>query len=213
VTSAPRVAFLSASVPDPNRWDASFDPFEITDAVVAFASAFLSAGWTLVTAAHPTIAPLILHVGGGLRTLQDVGQVRLYQSDLFQGSLPEATLTLAEQDFVTIVWTSKVEGDEPQYGRWDDSLLAMRRQMFTDNEIEAAIFVGGMEGITDEWALLAQLRPSAGRFPIWGPGGASAGLSPPTELAEELTTSRLYPFLAEVVLDYLRRRPPQLPVS
>jgi hypothetical protein len=62
-----RTLFLSASIPDPERWDGEFDALAITDAVVALARTFLSAGWRLVTAAHPTIAPLLLYVAGAPR--------------------------------------------------------------------------------------------------------------------------------------------------
>lgn len=201
-----RVVFLSASVPDSERWSRPFDPFEITDAVVAFTGAFLTAGWTLVTAAHPTIAPLILRVGSGLRTLQAPGLVRLYQSELFREKVPAVTLELADQDFASLVWTPSHDGDEPEPGRWDRSLATMRRQMFDENEIDAAVFIGGMEGITAEWDLLEEVRPAASRIPIGGAGGSAADLSPPEPLTTELSKSRLYPFLAELVLDHLTGR-------
>ena len=54
--------FLGGSIPDPGRWEGHFDAREITDATVAAARAILYAGGTLVTGAHPTIAPLILYV-------------------------------------------------------------------------------------------------------------------------------------------------------
>jgi hypothetical protein len=201
-----RVVFLSASVPDSERWSRPFDPFEITDAVVAFTGAFLTAGWTLVTAAHPTIAPLILRVGSGLRTLQAPGVVRLYQSELFREKVPAVTLELAARDFASLVWTPAHDGDEPEPGSWDRSLAAMRRQMFEENEIDAAVFIGGMEGITTEWELLGRIHPTASRFPIRGAGGSAADLSPPEALAAELSESRLYPFLAELVLERLTER-------
>ena len=55
-----RALFLSASIPDPERWSGPFDALEVTDAVVALARASLTRGYALVTAAHPTIAPLLL---------------------------------------------------------------------------------------------------------------------------------------------------------
>jgi hypothetical protein len=57
-----RAIFLSASIPDPERWTGYFDVREITDAVVAGSRALLTAGAILVTATHPTIAPLLLYI-------------------------------------------------------------------------------------------------------------------------------------------------------
>ena len=61
---AGRAVFLSASIPDQSRWHGEFDVREITDAVVAASRAVLTADGVLVTAAHPTIAPLLLYVAG-----------------------------------------------------------------------------------------------------------------------------------------------------
>ena len=52
---AGRALFLLGVHPDPKRWDGEFDPLAITDAVVAVAREFLSAGWGFITAMHPTI--------------------------------------------------------------------------------------------------------------------------------------------------------------
>src|ERR1700692_4396104 len=87
---AERSLFLSASIPDPQRWDGEFDALAITDAVVALARVFLTAGWRLVCAAHPTIAPLLLYVAA---EIPDRGErrVSIYQSMLFEDVLPTAT--------------------------------------------------------------------------------------------------------------------------
>src|SRR5207248_3048115 len=82
--------FISASIPDPTRWEGDFDAFEITDAVVALARACLTAGFRLVTAAHPTIAPLLLYVAAEFPAAPSP-RVVVYQSDLFADVLPSAT--------------------------------------------------------------------------------------------------------------------------
>jgi hypothetical protein len=41
--------FVSASIPDPRRWEGEFDALEITDAVVALARTFLTAGFRVNT--------------------------------------------------------------------------------------------------------------------------------------------------------------------
>src|SRR5690242_534250 len=85
-----RSLFVSASIPDPERWDGEFDALEITDAVVSLARVFLTAGWRLVTAAHPTIAPLLLYVAAELSVEGD-RRISIYQSELFSEILPAAT--------------------------------------------------------------------------------------------------------------------------
>src|SRR5258706_5370238 len=59
---AGRNVFLSSGIPDPAQWAGSFYAMEIAHAVVACARAVLSYGGTLLTAAHPTIAPLLLYL-------------------------------------------------------------------------------------------------------------------------------------------------------
>ena len=82
--------FVSASIPDPERWDGEFDALEITDAVVSLARTFLTAGFRLVTAAHPTIAPLLLYVAAEFPSAA-TERVAIYQSELFTDVLPAAT--------------------------------------------------------------------------------------------------------------------------
>lgn len=205
---APFEVFISASIPDEQRWSGPYDPYEITDAVVAFTRALLTAGATLVTAAHPTIAPLILNVARELPELTgEHDRVMLYQSELFRGQLPRATLNLMKQDFVAIEWTPKHPGDEPTHPRWDHSLQTMRRKMFA-RPIHGAIFIGGMEGILAEHEMLIDARPDASLYPVHAPGGAAAQLPVPDALGEELSTSQLYPYLADLVIEDLQRPSP-----
>ena len=65
---ASKAVFLSASIPDPNRWDGDFDALEITDAVFAVGRAILSSCAHLVTPAHPTIAPVLLYIAADIET-------------------------------------------------------------------------------------------------------------------------------------------------
>ena len=106
-----RAVFLSASIPDPLRWNGFFDPLEITDAVVAVARAVLSAGGVLVTAAHPTVAPLILYVAAELPDRAE-RHVLVYQSAAFDDILPEATRRF-EAEGVGIIIRTPAIADEP----------------------------------------------------------------------------------------------------
>jgi hypothetical protein len=195
--------FVSASIPDPGRWDGEFDALEITDAVVALARTFLTAGFRLVTAAHPTIAPLLLYVAAEFPS--EAGErVAVYQSELFADVLPAATRRFEADGVGRLIWTAAAEGDRPEPGSWDDSLAIMRRQMLDETEPIAACFVGGMEGIQTEYSLYTSLFPERPTYPVGRPGGEARALLGRRDMA---LTSRLadddtYPALwRAVVLD------------
>jgi hypothetical protein len=194
--------FLSASIPDPERWSGEFDALEITDAVVALARSALTAGARLITAAHPTIAPLLLYVAAELPNELEA-QVTIYQSAIFEGVLPAATQRFQAEGVATFKWTEAVEGESSDVDNRGRSLELMRRQMLAETEPIAAVFIGGMEGIEDEFALFGELRPGAPTYPIAAPGGEARHLleqmqAPPVP---DLLESRVYPTLWSRVLD------------
>jgi hypothetical protein len=199
--------FLSTSIPDPTRWSGYADPLEITDAVVAFARACLTGGLKVVTAAHPTIAPLLLYVAAELPS-EHAARVVIYQSELFDDVLPPATRRFAEEGIGQVVWTLAEPGEEPVPGRWNESLRRMRIQMLDESMPAAAAFVGGMNGIADEFDLFGELRPQAPVYPLAGPGGEARRLleemtEPPLS---ELRDGRVYPTVWNRVLDDLEER-------
>jgi hypothetical protein len=205
-----RSLFVSASIPDPERWDGTFDPLEITDAVVSLARVFLTAGWRLVTAAHPTIAPLLLYVAAEVHA-EGNRRVLIYQSELFQDILPTATRRFEAQGIGSIVWTEAVDGDRSVPGEWDRSLEVMRRQMLTDTQPDAAVFVGGMHGIIDEYELFSELRSRSPRYAVGRPGGAAHDLAHDQRspmLREQLVSGAAYPAIWRAVLDELERDDP-----
>jgi len=193
--------FVSASIPDPNRWDGYADPLEITDAVVSLARVFLTAGMRVVTAAHPTIAPLLEYVAAELPP-QHRERIVIYQSRLFEDVLPTATRRFEADGVARVVWTNPMDGDKPIPGEWDRSLNVMRRQMLSETEPSAAIFVGGMSGIPDEFALFKELRPGRPTYPIGFPGGEARTLARDSDspLRAELVASSIYPALWRSVL-------------
>src|SRR5439155_20496577 len=100
--------FLSASIPDPTRWTGDFDALEIIDAVVAVGRSMLSAGARLVTAAHPTIAPLLLYVAAELPHAPEP-RVVVYQSGVFDSVMPEATRRFEADGVGTLIRTEPVD--------------------------------------------------------------------------------------------------------
>lgn len=202
-----RPIFISASIPDPGRWEGEADPLEITDAVVSLARAGLTAGMRLVSAAHPTIAPLLLYVAAEVPREQD-DRVAIYQSQLFEDVLPTATRRFEAEGIGRVIWTPAAPGDRPEPGQWNASLEIMRRQMFRETEPAAAVFIGGMEGIPVEFKLFQELFPGRPTYPIGQPGGEARALGQEAEtpLRDRLLEDGVYPELWRSVLNDLKTR-------
>lgn len=196
--------FVSASFPSGPRGEAfrPYDSAAVAEAVTAVTHAVLLSGGRLVFGAHPTVSPLVLLVARELRRPE---VIEIYQSEWFEDRVPQETLNLAEEGFGVLRWTPAVPGDDA-----DDvtpSLHRMRDEMFGDGPLAAAIFVGGMEGIFDEYDRLAAHQPSTPRLPLLAPGGAARRLEPSTDpIAERLGPvlgSSRYPSLAREIVTAL----------
>ena len=110
---------------------------------------------------HPAITPMIWEVAKSLDV--DYGKwVKLYQSRFFKDEFPDDN-----ERFHNVTFT-----DAMKEGR-ADSLRLMRERMFEEQEFAAAVFIGGMEGIIDEFDLLTKLQPDARILPIASTGGAT----------------------------------------
>ena len=158
--------FLSAGVPnDPGRgsYVDTADPIAIRDAVRAAAAVVLNSGRVLVFGGQPAITPLVAQIAESIGKLESVV---IYQSDWFRGATPKEVAW-----FRNLRWTEKKD-DVPA------SLLEMRRRMLTapDLRYEAAVFIGGMNGVEDEQALFAKLQPGARQYPVASTGGAALNL-------------------------------------
>ncbi len=199
--------FLSASIPNPDTWAGSFSALEITDAVVAFARVFLTAGVRLVSAAHPTIAPLLLYVAAEIEPRQ-TERVVIYQSQLFEDVLPTATRRFEAEDIGQIIWTEAREGNPLVRATWGPSLDLMRRQMLSQTDPRAAVFIGGMEGIQTEYELFREVFPDRPTYAAGYPGGEARVLSDRLDspLRNRLANDDVYPALWYSVLEDLRSR-------
>jgi hypothetical protein len=220
-----RYLFLSASYPaadrDP-RYSDNTDVREISNAVLALINAVFSTGGRLVFGGHPTITPLALQqaalffdpaTGHQADSAADDPRVRVYQSNYFDKVIPAAAKQIAASPFGAMIATSYPPGGDEKAER-ANALRTMRTRMIEDNAPLAAVFIGGMEGIEDEYALCAKLRPQTPRYLVGAPGGAARLLLqeyPPTpadspaSLAALLRESRLYPYLmSELVHDIAR---------
>lgn len=154
--------FLSASIPlkerDPKYFN-SADIIAIRDSVIALATVVLP-NHRLIWGGHPSITPIIYHIMQRLG-LNVQEHVTLYQSLFFEKHFPEDN-----NKFQNIVFTENKFEKEA-------SLLLMRKRMFTENSFVAGIFIGGMEGIEDEFMLFRELQPKAFVFPISSTGAAA----------------------------------------
>lgn len=197
--------FLSASIPDPTRWTGDFDALEIIDAVVAVGRSMLSAGARLVTAAHPTIAPLLLYVAAELPHAPEP-RVVVYQSGVFDSVMPEATRRFEADGVGTLIRTEPVDGEPPDPRYAIQSLELMRRQMLTETQPHAAIFVGGMMGISLEHQLFTELRPGTPTYPLGQPGGAARELAEAntSQMHDLLVHGRIYPAIGRAIVDDIR---------
>jgi hypothetical protein len=189
-----RFVLLSASFPSGERGEAfrPYDPGSISDAIVAIARGVLTAGGSLVFGGHPTVTPLVLLIAGEAGVTR---RVVAYQSRLFEHQITPETRALEHSGVGEIRWVEAP--GRGQTGRLDASLADLRRRMLVETEPVAGFFVGGMEGIVDEWTLASELQPLMLRMPLGRPGGAAARLlqqaNVPSPLARSLMTSDHYP--------------------
>jgi hypothetical protein len=170
--------FLSASIPlrerDPKYYD-SVDIIAIRDAVIALTTVVLPK-YRLIWGGHPSITPIIFYVMQRLGlSIQE--HVLLYQSKFFEKHFPEDN-----NKFQNVIFT---ENTFEKYS----SLLLMRKRMFSENPFVAGVFIGGMEGIEDEFKLFKEFHSSALVLPI-ASTGAAAKIVFDVLLPEELKNNR-----------------------
>lgn len=155
--------FLSASVPDPKRspeFAETSNPVAITSAVRALVHVTLGRR-VLVWGGHPAITPMIKVVAEEMDL--DYGEwVKLYQSRYFEDRFPQDN-----EQFKNVVYTENIKNN------LNKSLQHMRQRMFSDNNFKAAVFVGGMAGIVDEFKLFKQFQPGKDTIPVLSTGGAT----------------------------------------
>lgn len=194
--------FLSASFPSGKRGE-SFTPYDasgIADAVSAFARAILGNNGQLLFGGHPTITSLVFMIARELR-VQD--SLLVFQSAWFRNQkLPEVD-EIEREKLGQLVWT-------PEAHTRDHSLRIMRDGMIDSARVCAgALFIGGMEGILDEYELVKMRAPDLPCIPVTGPGGAAARLPKEDWGALELAQvceSRAYPFMALRIVSALAKR-------
>ena len=155
--------FLSASIPLPERdekYIGTADIIAIRDAVIALTTVVLP-HHRLIWGGHPSITPLIYYVMERLN-LNIQEHITLYQSGFFEKYFPEDN-----NKFENIVFTDVVDNDR------EKSLLYMRHKMLDESEFSAGIFIGGMEGVEEEYDMFIEKHPKALALPIASTGAAA----------------------------------------
>jgi len=158
--------FLSASVPLVGRgtYHETANPFLIQCAVRELVIAVIRQH-KIVWGGHPAITPMIWSICEDLGV--DYAQsVILYQSTFFAEVFPEEN-----KRFQNVVFTDAVPNDRAA------SLLAMRETMLSREDLSAAVFIGGMDGVEAEYAIFRRFHPEAEVLPVPSPGGAALNLA------------------------------------
>ena len=154
--------FLSASIPLPERdpkYIGTADVIAIRDSVIALASTVLP-HYNLIFGGHPSITALIAHVL--THSDLEVNQhVTLYQTGFFVKEFPEVNKFVPRR-----IITENL-------GERNTSLAEMRRVMIEENDYEAAFFIGGMEGVDEEYQAFVKAHPKTKVFPIASTGAAA----------------------------------------
>lgn len=158
--------FLSASVPEVGRgnYADSANPFLIQLAIREFFIAAMSKH-RVVWGGHPAITPMIWAICEDLN-VEYSKNVVLYQSKFFQDRFPEEN-----EKFKNVIFTEVIEGKR------DMSLLKMREDMLSRPDLSAAVFIGGMDGVEQEFQLYQNLKPMGAVIVCAGPGGAAKNLA------------------------------------
>lgn len=155
--------FLSASIPLQERnpeYIETADIIAIRDAVIALTTVVLPYH-RLIWGGHPSITPLVYYVMEKLK-LNIQEHMTLYQSRFFEEYFPEDN-----NKFENIVFTDVINNDR------EKSLLHMRHRMLDDSKFSAGIFIGGMEGVEEEYDMFIKKHPKALVLPIASTGAAA----------------------------------------
>jgi hypothetical protein len=165
-TLANRRIFLSASVPLPSRNPTYFntaDVVAIRDAVRALTIVVIEAKVQLVFGGHPAISPMIrLQIAQAGLPVGD--KVMMFQSKFFKRAFPEDN-----DAFERVILTDEIDNDR------EKSLAHMRDAMLSGPFL-CGIFIGGMEGVEDEYNLFQIAQPTLPVFPVASTGAAAANI-------------------------------------
>jgi SLOG cluster3 family len=156
--------FLSASVPLPSRNPVYFntaDVIAIRNAVRALTMVVVEQQAVLVFGGHPAITPMIRFQIA--QTGTPVGKrVVMFQSRYFERDFPQDNAAFEHVELVDAVQNDR-----------QASLQRMRESMLA-TPFNVGLFIGGMEGVEEEYTMFLHLQPGVPAFPIASTGAAAA---------------------------------------
>lgn len=188
--------FLSASIPYPERdrkYYETADIVAIRDAVRALATVVIPKAH-LIWGGHPSITPLIRFVMERLK-VNVKEHITLYQSLYFEDIFPKDNFA-----FENVTLTPKTKDLR-------ESLTIMRNMLFSENNFKAGIFIGGMEGIAEEYNLFIQYHPKALVLPIASTGAAAKILYEEIKETADIRLTNDYAYMAlfrDLLSDYIQ---------
>jgi len=187
--------FVSASIPLPERDKKYFDTSDIVairDAVRALATVVIPKAH-LIWGGHPSITPLIRFVMDRMNV--DLKQhVSLYQSLFFEDKFPEDNFA-----FENIILTPKMKSKE-------ESLILMRKSLIENNDFKVGVFIGGMEGVVDEFEMFIKTHRKALVLPIASTGAAAKVLFDEIKPTPDIRLLNDYAYMAlfrDFLVDYI----------
>lgn len=146
------------------------EPLRIREAVSYLCRYAFSRSLGIVFGAHPAISPLLLEAASRFSPEPAASpRVIIFQSEHFAETIPRATLELANWKSGELVWTKSAPTRA-------DSLTLMRSIMAASPGLEAAIFIGGMEGLYEEARLFREHNRNAPMVAIGSTGSAASRL-------------------------------------
>ena len=166
------------------------DVIAIRDAVRALATVVLPDA-CLIWGGHPSITPLIRVVAESVGIMGGP-HVRLFQSAWFSEVFPEDNAAFEQYELT------------PAQTTLEASIAVMRETMLSVANFDAAIFVGGMEGVEVEFEMFKKMHSDAKVFPVASTGAAAKIVYDryrnKLELPVNLETNFAYPSLFRSLL-------------
>ena len=162
----------------------------IRESVIALVGVCRELGYDLVFGGHPAITPLVHHAAKSLGYDDSIGDhhpdqwnVVIFQALYFKDKFPADVQTFLNQRHRlfhgTPVVPTERDPDETEKHFKDrerrDNISAMRDEMIDHwpGHYVAGVFIGGMDGILDEFSRFRQSHPHALVLPISSTGGAT----------------------------------------
>jgi len=189
---------LSASVPSEKRSERYNEVYtkiknaqiQIEEAIITLCRNIFHAGGRIIFGGHPSISPLVAMIASefadsdndemehlGVENRNDK-KIIIYQSRAYEEVIPKETSILFELGYSEIKWVDAVDNEKCDLNiknqtQCDKSLLSMRTKMIHENEIDALVCIGGMDGVEKEFELFREYKPTAKIFILETTGGAS----------------------------------------